>query len=74
MAGFDTRTEGRKSAYVARNRTAIIKAAQEVLASDGSDATVESVAVLAEMSISTIYKHFPNRGRSLSHSSLEWHE
>jgi AcrR family transcriptional regulator len=28
---------------------------------DGSNATVESVAVLAEKSISTIYKHFPNR-------------
>jgi AcrR family transcriptional regulator len=69
MAGFDTRTEGRKSAYVARNRTAIIKAAQEVLASDGSDATVESVAVLAEMSVSTIYKHFPKR-EDLFHTAL----
>jgi AcrR family transcriptional regulator len=69
MAGFDTRTEGRKSAYVARNRTAIVKAAQEVLASDGSDATVESVAVLSEMSVSTIYKHFPKR-EDLFHTAL----
>ena len=69
MAGFDTRTDGRKSAYVARNRTAIVKAAQEVLASDGSSATVESVALLAEMSVSTIYKHFPKR-EDLFHTAL----
>ena len=69
MPGFDTRTEGRKSAYVARNRTAIVKAAQKVLAADGSNATVESVALLAEKSISTIYKHFPNR-EDLFHTAL----
>ena len=40
-----------------------------MLASDGSDATVESVAVLAEMSISTIYKLFPNR-EDLFHTAL----
>lgn len=52
---------GRKSAYVARNRTALIKATQEVLAQYGTAATVELVAEKAEIAVSTIYKHFANK-------------
>lgn len=52
---------GRKSAYVARNRAALIKATQEVLAEHGLVATVELVAERAQIAVSTIYKHFDNK-------------
>jgi len=52
---------GRKSAYVARNRAALLRATQETLAEHGSSATVELVAEHAQMAVSTIYKHFPNK-------------
>jgi AcrR family transcriptional regulator len=52
---------GRKSAYVARNRVALIKAAQRVLAEQGADASIDTFAQEAEISVSTIYKHFPNK-------------
>ena len=52
---------GRKSAYVARNRAALLRATQQVLAEHGMAATVELVAVRAEIAVSTIYKHFENK-------------
>ena len=52
---------GRKSAYVARNRTALIKSAQEVFTKRGSEATVEDIAEHAEVSVSTIYAHFETK-------------
>ena len=52
---------GRKSAYVSKNRLALIRATQEVLAKQGPSSTVEMVAAHAEIAISTIYKHFPNK-------------
>ena len=52
---------GRKSAYVARNRVALIKAAQGVLADLGPETTIERVAEVAEVSVSTIYKHFESK-------------
>jgi AcrR family transcriptional regulator len=53
--------EGRKSAYFARNKLAILKSTQEVLASIGHLATVDQVAEHAEVSVSTIYKHFKTK-------------
>jgi AcrR family transcriptional regulator len=52
---------GRKTAYVMRNRAALIKSAQEVFAKRGSDATVEDIAEHAEVSVSTIYSHFETK-------------
>jgi AcrR family transcriptional regulator len=52
---------GRKSAYVARNRAALLRATQETLAEHGATATIELVAEHAQMAVSTIYKHFPNK-------------
>ena len=52
---------GRKSAYVARNRAALIKSAQEVFTKRGSEATVEDIAEHAEVSVSTIYAHFETK-------------
>ncbi len=53
--------EGRKSAYFARNKQAILKSTQEVLASIGSLATIDQIAEHAEVSVSTIYKHFKTK-------------
>lgn len=52
---------GRKSAAVLRTRLAIVVAAQQVLADQGSLASIEDVAAKAEVSVSTLYKHFANK-------------
>lgn len=52
---------GRQAAYVARNRAALIKAAQEVLASTGPSATIDDLANHAQVSPTTLYKYFPNK-------------
>ncbi|MGI9170943.1 MAG: TetR/AcrR family transcriptional regulator [Candidatus Nanopelagicus sp.] len=52
---------GRKSAYVARNRAAILRAALAVFARDGVDATMEDVADEAQVAMSTVYKHFKDK-------------
>jgi len=52
---------GRKGAYVLRNRAALLKATQQVLASTGPTATIDEIADHAQMSVSTIYKHFENK-------------
>jgi AcrR family transcriptional regulator len=54
-------TKGRKAAYFARNRAALLKAAQTILAEQGPDATIEHFADQAQISVSTIYKHFENK-------------
>ena len=52
---------GRKSAYFARNRARLIRAAQTCLAEHGFDVTVDQIAEAAEMSVSTVYKHFESK-------------
>jgi len=56
-----TTNTGRKHAYFARNRAALLRSAQAVLADRGAGATIEEFASAADVSISTIYKHFENR-------------
>lgn len=46
---------------MARNRAAIIRAAQLVIANHGSDSSIDLFAEQAEVSISTLYKHFENK-------------
>jgi len=51
----------RQAAYTARNRAALIKAGQEVLAEIGPSATIEQLAAHAQVSPTTIYKYFENK-------------
>jgi len=51
----------RQAAYTARNRAALIKAGQEVLAEIGPSATIEQLAAHAQVSPTTIYKYFDNK-------------
>jgi AcrR family transcriptional regulator len=62
---------GRKAAYVARNRVALIKAAQHVLAEIGPDASIEEFAEAAQISVSTIYKHFENKDALIDAAFME---
>ena len=52
---------GRQAAYAARNRAALVKAGQEVLAEVGPSATIEQLASHAQVSPTTIYKYFENK-------------
>jgi AcrR family transcriptional regulator len=52
---------GRQAAYSARNRVALVKAGQEVLAEIGPSATIEQLASHAQVSPTTIYKYFENK-------------
>ena len=54
---------GRQAAYSARNRAALIKAGQEVLAEIGPSATIEQLAAHAQVSPTTIYKYFENKDK-----------
>lgn len=67
---------GRQAAYVARNRAALIKSAQEVLASIGPIATIDDLANHAQVSPTTLYKYFPNKDvlfkEALEQIWLEW--
>ena len=54
-------TANRQAAYSARNRAALIKHAQEVLAEVGPSATIEQLSAHAQVSPTTIYKYFNNK-------------
>jgi AcrR family transcriptional regulator len=62
---------GRKAAYVARNRAALLKSTQEVLAIKGQSVTIEDVAEHAEVAVSTIYKHFKDKD-ALIEATMLW--
>lgn len=65
----------RQAAYLARNRAALIKAGQEVLATLGPAATIEQLAAHAEVSTTTIYKYFENKEALFSEALAEiWNE
>jgi AcrR family transcriptional regulator len=51
----------RQAAYTARNRAALLKAGQEVLADIGPSATIEELAKHAQVSPTTIYKYFTSK-------------
>jgi len=51
----------RQAAYISRNKAALIKAGQEVLAEIGPRATIEELANHAQVSPTTIYKYFASK-------------
>jgi len=51
----------RQAAYTTRNRAALLKAGQEVLADIGPRATIEELAKHAQVSPTTIYKYFATK-------------
>jgi AcrR family transcriptional regulator len=53
--------QGRKSAYFARNRASLLRSTQQVLAEIGPGASIDQFADAAEVSVSTVYKHFDNK-------------
>ena len=61
---------GRKAAYVARNRLALLKSTQEILAIKGAAVTIEEIAEHAEVAVSTIYKHFKDKDALISATIL----
>ena len=62
---------GRKAAYVARNRMALLKSTQEILAIKGEAVTIEDIADHAQVAVSTIYKHFKDKD-ALIGATLLW--
>ena len=54
-------TKSRQSAYLARRRAALLRSAQQVLATSGPHATIDEFAAVAEVSIATLYKHFGSK-------------
>ena len=69
---------GRQAAYTARNRAALIKAGQQILAEIGPQATIEQVVEYAAVSPTTIYKYFENKealfGEAFNQSWENWIE
>ena len=68
--------KGRKAAYVLRNREALLRSTQEVLAVKGQAVTIEDIADHAQVAVSTIYKHFSDKDALISATMLwgfaEW--
>jgi AcrR family transcriptional regulator len=63
--------KGRKAAYFARNRAALILATQDLLGDKGWTATIEEVAANAGVSVSTIYQHFDSKDELFRSCFLE---
>jgi AcrR family transcriptional regulator len=71
----DDGSGNRQSAYIARNRIALIKSAQGVLAEVGLHATIEQLATSANVSPTTIYKYFESKEALLSEALADaWQE
>lgn len=74
----ETSNTGRKSAYVARNRHALLLATQRVLSTIGPEATIDEVAAQAQVAVSTIYQHFESKellfSTSITLAMSEWQE
>ena len=56
-----SRETGRLGSYVIRNRQVLIRSAQQVLATQGKDASTKELAADAGMSVGSIYQHFGSK-------------
>lgn len=56
-----SRETGRLRSYVVRNRSTLIRSAQQVLATQGRDAGIKELAAAAGMSVGSIYQHFGSK-------------
>jgi len=56
-----SRETGRLGSYVIRNRQLLIRSAQQVLATQGRDASTKELASAAGMSVGSIYQHFGSK-------------
>jgi AcrR family transcriptional regulator len=69
---------GRKSVFVARNRAALLRSTQNVLAEIGPTATIDQISEAADLSVSTIYQHFETKEllfqTAISTAMIEWQE
>jgi AcrR family transcriptional regulator len=69
---------GRKSAFVARNRAALLRSTQGVLAEIGPSATIDQISEAAGLSVSTIYKHFETKEllfqTAIGAAMIEWQQ
>jgi len=69
-------SSGRQAAYTARNRAALIEAAQIVLAEIGPDATIEQFVNQAKVSPNTVYNYFQGKeqlfGEALQQIYFDW--
>ena len=68
--------KGRKAASVLRNRAALLRSTQEVMANKGPTLTIEDIAEHAQVAVSTVYKHFADKDALISATMLfgfsEW--
>ena len=63
--------KNRQSAYLARRRAALLRSAQQVLATEGPHAKIEEFAAVAEVSIATLYKHFGSKDGLIAAAQLD---
>lgn len=56
-----TPTPGRKDAYMLRARARYLRAAEEVIATSGPNATIEQFALHTDVAVATLYKHFGSK-------------
>jgi AcrR family transcriptional regulator len=52
---------GRKDAYMLRARARYLRAAEEVIATSGPNATIEQFALHTDVAVATLYKHFGSK-------------
>ena len=70
--------DGRKSASLARNRLALLRATQQAIAKYDINVTTDQIAETAGITVSTIYQHFENKDELLMAANVlafrEWEQ
>ena len=70
--------DGRKSASIARNRLALLRATQQAIAKYDINVTTDQIAESAGITVSTIYQHFENKEELIMAANIlafrEWEQ